>query len=100
VQCKGAAAKEVALRWSALTRPVAYASGAIIVAGYLAVPSGATEVALILSYRSLSFGATFLNYLSIIYLLLLLLQQCRFPNEVTSTILSNYIIAINNYSLN
>jgi len=52
---KEAAAKEVALRWSALTRPVAYASGASIVAGYLAVPSGATEVALHLSYRGLSY---------------------------------------------
>lgn len=31
VQRNGAAAKEVALRWSALTRPVAYASGASIV---------------------------------------------------------------------
>jgi len=37
VQRNGAAAKEVALRWSALTRPVAYASGASIVPGYLSL---------------------------------------------------------------
>lgn len=67
VQRNGAAAKEAALRWSALTRPVAYASGASIAAGHLAVPRGATEVTLHLSYRGLSFGATFVNYLCTIY---------------------------------
>jgi len=64
---KEAAAKEVALRWSALTRPVAYASGASIVAGYLAVPSGATEKSHCTCLTEVYRIVTFVDYSFFIY---------------------------------